>query len=103
MVDRWLILIRIQMSIAFTNVKVKMFSNIFIITTEILVNMTLDYCNCVAPFFPDSIDRSRYRNCTIYDHISCIKIRLLDFNQTTKMKCNCKEDCIKSEPIGAVF
>ena len=62
--------------------------------------MTLNQCNCVAPFFPDSIDRMRYRNCSIFDHITCIKKRLLDFNQTARMSCNCEEDCEKTEPIA---
>ena len=96
------------MNTAFLNAKVTQkltkillyYRFIYLRFIEYLVNLTLDICNCVAPFFPDRIDRSRYRNCSMFDHISCIKKRLLDFNQTSRMTCNCGKDCAKTEPVA---
>ena len=62
---------------------------------ECKIKQILTACKCSAPFFPDTVDRSIYPDCTVYDHITCVKNQLIKFK--TRAACKCQKDCTHSE------
>lgn len=62
---------------------------------ECKVKQILESCGCSAPFFPPTVDRSKYPDCSVYDHVTCVKNELIKFK--TRATCKCEKDCTHSE------